>query len=217
MTAEAPKKRKIRFARAILIALLLVCVLWTVMILGIFAVEDALPPIEPGVASIETTFICTRCGALSKIKTVTLFGFELNHSPESKFTTIAPSFLGTNVCNHYRADGPEMVGMRAKGFSFHPFDWGSREIAYPDTDFFSSAPALKEALSSLSKTNLIAAQALLSGVVTLRMEVTSAATNVLTALESNDVEQLKSQLLAKDLSKDGVATELRRLRDGGRK
>jgi hypothetical protein len=208
---EAPKKRKTRFVRAILIALLLFCVLWTVTIIGIFAVEDALPPIEPRIALIKSTVICTGCGAVSKGKAFTFLGVDLTDYREPVFAPIAPSFIATNTCDH--KDVLETVGLRVRILSVYPSEWRLFKSGYLDNDFFSSAPALQEALSSVAKTNLIAAQNLLSGVIHLRLRGTSAATKVLPALESTDMELLKSQLSATDLAEEGAA-EIQRLRRG---
>jgi hypothetical protein len=206
MTPEAPKKRRPRFARAVLLAILLGCALWTATIAGIYVLQGALPMFAPKITSITTTFICTRCGTLSKAKSVYIFEADLNDYRESLYTEVAPAFIGTNVCDHIGAF--EAVGKRFKTLSIYPFKWDSFGLRYPDADFFSSAPVLRETLSAIAKTNVSAAQSLLLGVISLRLQPLQDPTVVLPALTSSNSTLLKAQLETPGFS--GWAAERKR-------
>jgi hypothetical protein len=115
----------------------------------------------------------------------------LNESQPFAFSS--PVFSTAIPCEHRNPLG---CGVRTREFTIHPntpFN-NSYKQGYPDGDFFSSAPALSEALSSLARTNLDASEFLLRGLVALRLRTNNTATNLLPDLYSPNVALLKSHL-----------------------
>jgi hypothetical protein len=188
MESEPAKKRKTHIVRAIIIGAVFLGSLFAISILR--SAEGVNSGNYRQISFSKRSYICFECGALMQSKSLYILGQEIEKiSPVS-----APFFpqLGAIPCDHKQL---QSVGWW--NLDVYPFDCSKSERGDPTGNFFSSAPALTEVLSSIANTNAEGAQVVLRALAKLRFNRNNLITNVLPALPSRDSALLKSQILSR--------------------
>jgi hypothetical protein len=192
VTPEPSEKRKTRIVRAIIIGSFLVGALSALIILRAGRANSG--PAGQMFFS-KTSLVCLQCGALMASKSRMVFGREVGNIDLISEPLFSP--LGVQPCNQpCNHEQLHSLGGRDRMLILYPFTLVANEWGFQNGTFFSSAPALKEALLSVANTNLEGAQILLLALTEFRRRPISIVTNVLPALSSQDSALLKSQLLS---------------------
>jgi hypothetical protein len=139
--------------------------------------------------------ICCKCCAQLTTCESSFFGWE--PSEDEVYSG------GETNCAHQFIE----VGIRQRGLEFLPFEHVWNNYGYSDGNFFSTMPALKGVLLSISKTNLEESRAILETLAEFRSNKTNHVLEILPGLYSKNSELLKEQLETKAFrAATGVST-----------
>jgi hypothetical protein len=184
VTLEPQKKRRTRILIGGAIAVLTVGLL-----LCAFVIARRMERLNGRIHFSKSSILCIRCGAHRFLRTRSFFGLDYN--AWSDFTPPALSYADSNYCTHVSRS----LGIRRRYLDL-TVDIKPETLTegFPDGDFFSTFPALREALSRIATTNIDQSMHVLSAILNLQEETNAPLKELLPVLSSENAELLKTAL-----------------------
>jgi hypothetical protein len=183
VTFEPAKKRRTRILIAGAVAILA-----GALLLSGFLIARRIERPDGKIQYSKWCMLCVRCGAQELRKSRTVFGMDYN--PWPAFTAPCLSLPDSSPCEHET----QVVGIRRRNFDLAGFKFEMFTMGFPDGNFFSTFPALREALSGIAATNLAQSAQFLSAILNLQEGANAPLIQVFPALSFGDAEVLKTVL-----------------------